>query len=198
MQYVVQLVQALAWPVVVLIIAVVFRGEFRGLIARLTKMKYKEIEAEFKEGLAATAEQAALQAPATISVEGATSPKALGYVTANPRVQTLERIASVSPRAAVTEAWTMLETTMRDAVVKRGGDGRRMQSPLQLLAELRQTNSVPRATVNSIDTLRELRNKVVHASEFTPDLGDALLYVHMATDAIEMIENALNQNPDGS
>lgn len=42
---VVKIIDALAWPVVVLILAFGFRSELRKILARLSKFKYKDLEA---------------------------------------------------------------------------------------------------------------------------------------------------------
>ena len=51
MEHLIKLIEALAWPVAVLILAFGFRNELRKMFNRISKLKYKELEATFDKEL---------------------------------------------------------------------------------------------------------------------------------------------------
>ena len=76
MELVVNLIVGIAWPVAVVWIAYVFKGELKSLLRRVSQLKYKDLEAQFGAGLAlAESEVSSLQGtsknrrfqPATVS-----------------------------------------------------------------------------------------------------------------------------------
>jgi hypothetical protein len=51
MEYVVELVKALAWPVVVIWLGYIFRSELRQLFGRVSTLKYGDAVASFEQSL---------------------------------------------------------------------------------------------------------------------------------------------------
>ena len=109
-QILVQLVSALAWPFTVIVIALIFRREVRRAANRLSSLSYGEFKFEFEKDLSAVEEE----------VKKLTS---RGSVTRDKEVEEdknaldsydrLKRVAEISPRAAITEAWRDIEISTK-------------------------------------------------------------------------------------
>src|SRR5438552_10768773 len=109
--FVVELVKALAWPVAVFVLYFLLRGSILPLIPNLSKLKWKEMELEFRDELREVkAEIADVLPDATNS--GGYEPSRLHL----PEVQ----LAHISPRAAIIEAWLRVQNAALTALAKRG------------------------------------------------------------------------------
>src|SRR3990172_6678349 len=149
--FIVQLVSALAWPVSLMVAIWLFRKPFIELIPALRRLRFKEFEVEFSRELLEAERRAIVIRPSP--VQGPVNRKAVP--------ERLQQVAVVAPTAAIIEAWRDLEAAAADAVARRGisvtGGGWQLFDALQSEGVL---NSTQAAILNS---LRNLRNKVVHA-----------------------------------
>jgi len=97
--FIVELIKALAWPAVIVGLILFLRKPLRDLIPLLIRLKYKDFEIEFGKKI----EEAKAEAAVELSKEAAV--KALP-----PQPdEKLAKLAEVSPRAAVLEAWRQTE-----------------------------------------------------------------------------------------
>ena len=101
MQLIVDLIVGLAWPVAIVWIAYLFKHELRGVLGRVSLLKYKNVEAKFELGLAQAEAKVA-----EIDIKGTDSPAPAEI---SSKLESLRRIADVSPRAAILEAWILIE-----------------------------------------------------------------------------------------
>jgi hypothetical protein len=92
----IQFLTGIAWPVTIIWVAYLFKGELRGLLNRISHLRYKDVEVKLEldeaEAEAKTVEQ-------TISFSLRSSSDI------DSKLVQLRRIAEVSPRAAIMEAW---------------------------------------------------------------------------------------------
>src|ERR1051326_8664678 len=105
----VQLVSAIAWPLTIIIIALLFRHEIRKTTSRLSSFSYKDMKAEFEHDLDKL-ERDVKDLPIK---ESSTKPERIEKETLNA-YERLRRIADISPRAAVMEAWRDIEITTKE------------------------------------------------------------------------------------
>ncbi|MEZ8073415.1 hypothetical protein ACED48_20310, partial [Vibrio sp. 5S239] len=103
MEHIVEIIKALAWPVAVVWLGYLFRNEVRGLMGRLTALKHGDTEISFNRALE-KAEQQASEIPQTEEVIHESTAEELS------QKEQLYRLAEISPRAAIVEAWTLIET----------------------------------------------------------------------------------------
>jgi hypothetical protein len=176
----VELTKGVAWPLAVLAIAILFRKEIRRLLRRLTKLKYKEAEAEFSEMLL----KAQADAPEVLSPP-------------EPETEEEERhkrifaeLAARSPRSAVLEAWREVESALREAVTANRIklSDRDMISPRELIRALEGRKLIDLKTARLLYDLRALRNEAAHApdAEFGTTQG-ALDYAALATRVLDLL-----------
>lgn len=159
LEFIASLVDSLAWPGVVYLFLWIFQERIGSLLPRLVRFKHKDTEVEFSEAIERLEreEQPALRDSAE---EG------------EPNEQYLEllKIAEISPRAAVMEAWIKVETSAAKAAVRAFPelDEKLLRGPAQPL-RLLESRVLNRSETNEIRELRRLRNMAAHHEDF--DLG---------------------------
>jgi hypothetical protein len=179
--FVSKLVDALAWPAVVLILAFSFRDKISQLFRLVSKLKAGPVEAEFSR------EVQELRKDAESGVQAALSAAAL------PHQQRLLKLAESSPRAAIIEAWQLVEFASQDLLERRNVRLSRSDavSPLRLGRALSEVGGLSAADLTLFNELRSLRNAAVHAKGFDPSAEATTNYVELAVRLYETIR-ALN------
>jgi hypothetical protein len=178
-------VDALAWPMVVLIVFFTFKDKLAELIPFLRKLKIKDIEAEFGAGLREVGQKLAI-APIPASEAVPESKQE------SPRDQ-LVRLAENAPRAAVLEAWLLVEHSAVRLIQRANVADRslRMVGPTIIRKYLDKTEIVTPDQRESFTKLRDLRNKVVHLAEVTLPLDEVISYVDLALSLSGQFNSAL-------
>lgn len=173
MENFVKLIEALAWPVAVLIFAFSFRTELRKVLNRISKLKYKELEATFDKELSQVENRTKLYVHAEDKILVETPAEKSVYVQ-------LLRIAEVSPRAAITEAWRKLESAVDQLAASMGMDAKSPMSGVKAIRSLIQKEQVDSSLLEDYNRLRKLRNQAAHAEEFDISQTEAERYAALA------------------
>lgn len=165
-----QIINTLAWPVVVLVIVLVFRKPLSALLTKATKFKYKDLELEFQEGIERIKEEE------HHTLEDTQEPKS-GAVEVD-----LFDMASVSPSAAVMEAWRSVEGSAKDLINRHGHTpDYSVETPYKLMQDILIKGEIIEEKRGKVfDELRQLRNKVTHAETFQVNSDQAVEYVRLA------------------
>jgi hypothetical protein len=159
-----KLVEALAWPSVVVGVLLFLRNELPSIVRSLRKLKFKDVEMEFGEAAKALAAETKRAMPVTdqdFPVMG------LSY---NAVLSRLSDLADLSPRAAILEAWLLVEASAAEYLRKHHSAPRTpFPGPLRLLEGLRQAEVLTPPQEAAFEHLRRLRNDAVHTpdAEFT-------------------------------
>ncbi|WP_167051717.1 hypothetical protein [Salinibacterium sp. ZJ77] len=164
------IVSSLAWPLVAISIAFMFRAELTGLLARLSHFKVAGSEANFGEGLA--------RAEDSVQAFKESSPDAVESGIAFPPPDAAEE-AIADPSGMVLRAWEGLAESvfaLRRATAGRGRPSTNLSIVLRQLVDEGVVNSF---FLDSVEELRQLRNHVAHARE-VPTKGSAIAYVEQA------------------
>ena len=101
--FIAELVKAAAWPITAIVVALLFRSEFRALLARLKKGKVGVAEFEFQEQVAELAKEIA-------EISTAPQPVALDAETV--------RLATSNPRGLLVSAWFEIEAALKNLAQK--------------------------------------------------------------------------------
>jgi hypothetical protein len=183
MELVVTLLTGIAWPIALVWVAYLFKGELRSLMHRVSHLKYKDIEAKFESTLADAEAK-------VIAIDKATSTAPLPDLELNSRLEQLRRIADISPRAAIMEAWVLVEDAAGKSRFFQGAKSHRV-NPKLLVKELVRLGKLPPISESVVDPMREIRNQVAHISDFDPsqDIVDRYLQV-----AVKLSEHILKLN----
>ena len=184
-----KLVDSLAWPVVVLIVFFTFKEKLTNLIPFLRRLKFKDIEAEFEAGLREVGEKLATSSLPKPS-------KAPEESQQGSQREQLIRLAENAPRAAVLEAWLLVEHSAVRLIQHANVADRslRMVGPTIIRKYLDKTVIVSPDQRDSFTRLRDLRNKVVHLADITLPLDEVIGYVDLALSLSEQFNNAVQQS----
>lgn len=165
------LVGSLAWPVVVLVIVLLLRHRILGLIPSIRELQIGNLAIKFKEQVKELGEEAEKTIPAlperTAEVEG---------------LDTIWKLAEISPRSSIIEAWRVVETEARRAL--RAAGMYEMQE--KYLPPARMGHSLARREVidsklsDLFNELRLLRNRAAHSQAFSIDEDVARDYIRTA------------------
>ena len=175
-----KIVDALAWPVSVLIIAILCRNQLSDLFQRITKGKIAGNEFEFSE----SAQQQLVTAEDQITPPNLEDEYDSDSSDAENDLDTAYQLLETSPRAAVAEAWRHLyraaierissfvedessESSMSsESLSYRDDYATRRLPPARVTAYLRQFSILSSDEIALFEELRRLRNQSVHASDF--------------------------------
>lgn len=192
MELLVELIVGISWPATILILAFTFRREAITLFSRITRLRYKELEADFEE----TIRELKAEAPVELAVLGQ---KVLPASWVTQRKSELLELAEISPRAAVLESWLEVEKAVRDLTIAVGI----LESPKphDQMRELVESGVVPAMFLESIDELRRLRNTAAHSTDFGLPAQLVQSYVEYSlsiVDALEAIKESRRGELDAS
>lgn len=173
-QFASSLVGSLAWPLVVVILFIIFRNQVAALIGRIKSYKGLGQELTFGDRLAETEN----------SVEEAINNPALDQgdldqidkIEPNP----LAREAEANPSFVVIRAWEQVRLSL-DALTEVGLTKIywKVRSGPNLITELRKANLINDDTAEALKELRDLRNSVAHGYH-NPTPGEAIAYAESA------------------
>jgi hypothetical protein len=174
--FIASLVGSLAWPAVILIVALVFRKTLRAALARpLKRVKAGPFEAEWDDKVARAFVDLAE------SPESSEAPPAAD----KPVSSRLQSVARQSPRAAVMAASAEIEEALRRRLAVRGlaEAERRPMSARQLSVLAEEHELISPQTADAIRGATVLRNLAAHGPENEIDEQKAVEFLALA-DAI--------------
>jgi len=159
LSFVAQLIDSLAWPIMVLLAFLFLRNPIASQLQWLTRVKYKEFEAEFSRQIEAARQELQLEPGDETAVPS--SPESQEYI---------QELAAASPRAAIVEAWIGFEVTATSSLRQLDVLPERAELiPFpRLLAALQQAELLFPNEAHTLKELRTLRNKAAH--EYRPGI----------------------------
>ena len=170
----VPLVDVLAWPLVALALALIFRKPFFALIPLIERIKFPGGEVNLRKRLDETRSQAErtlpFQEPPSID-------------------ERIQDIAETYPRGAVIESWLLIERELTD--MAEGLDvsisPSRRRSPGQVAQALVAAGILDDSVLRIVNDLRTIRNSVVHSNSISPSRDDAREYAITAARVVAAI-----------
>lgn len=183
-QFIASMVGSLAWPVVVALVFLAFKGELIKIIQRVARLKYKDLELDFDKvkqhakalNLKSEQEAPILTSPVFTSLED----------------QILDAVEK-APSAAILLAWSALETAVASAVSRLGLSAgiSSHRPPLQNIEALVRGQVLSRNHEHLLREMRSLRNKIAHGDEVLHSISQtrALDYATAALDLIKYLED---------
>ena len=178
LQFLASIIDSLAWPGVTGFGLYVLRKPAGKLLERVSRFKYKDLEAEFRDTLED------IKPPITDAIDVEVIEKS----TVN--TVSLTELAEVSPRAAIMEAWIKVENATADYCTSKGLDSRISYQGLRRLPQ-EQKKEIEHI-LTPYQELRVLRNKAAHASDFELKPESAKEYIDVANYIIQQLKNITN------
>ena len=192
-----KMTEALAWPVVALVLGLVFRRKLLDLIPLIKKFKAGPLEAEFERGakqvLSSATEVAAHVSPPTSTTPAPTKESASDH---DSRVVAKLLEARNDPSGAVLQGWGGVD-----------GELFRLGVQMDLIVDDPLTNTtkvyeavmgsdvLPAETRRLVRELRDLRNKVAHV-KVVPTPESAQDYIAAVDRVVELIRNYRKNLPN--
>lgn len=186
------LVSSLAWPVTIVVVVLALRRPIAHLLPELRELHYKDIRVEFGRKL----EEIEAQVNRAQLPEGSGE---LSVPTSNSYPKTFQeyvaRIAEISPRAAIAEAWRFVEGGLHE--IAKQHDLPPPTSAPAIEHFLRRHGRVPDTAANLLWELRQLRNRAVHAGDFDLTSEQAREYGELAVRLIAALYAARQERKPG-
>lgn len=180
MEIFVQFVEALVWPITVIVIAFSFRPDLRAMLERLSHLKFHDLEASFEKRLRSAQDEIEKLPPTQIT-------PSTGAVTATGARPVISSTA-ISPRATILESWMEIERAITSLAERLPITEPGRRTPYKLMRELKRLGLVTSEAVAAYDELRTLRNEAAHAPSFAVTSEDASRYAALATDLAGYLE----------
>jgi len=182
-QFIAQIISSTAWPILIIIILLIFKTELVQIIKRLVHVKYKDLELEFDK-VKQQAEKLHKSVP-----EELPAPQSSAFTSLEDQIfDAVER----APSAAILLAWSGLETAMASAVarLKISPESPSYRSPMHNIEMLSKHGGLPKSHANLLQEMRTLRNKVAHEKDAMLSItqDQALNYANAAIEMIQQLE----------
>jgi hypothetical protein len=164
--FIVEITNNLAWPLVTIVIVLLFRKSLINLTKRISKIETSSGKIELYNEFVKINEE-------------------LKDIELNDKswIKEMEKIAEINPRAAIIEAWTTIELSC----IKKGfttGNVIQRFNPKELEDYLK---NIDESVSNKIKDLRNLRNKLVHEHQFDFDFINAKKYIELSDKIISIL-----------
>lgn len=180
-QFIASVIASLAWPAVVLVLALTLRTSLVDLIVRLRKFKHKDTEIEFEERVK------------EIEAQVAPVKKSPSTPTQTGRLEQIDRLydmVTISPRAAIVEAWIFVESALSRIASQIEGFEKNWRSipSTALLGILRDRGVIEDRIYKALQEMRMLRNRAAHTEEIALTADGASRYLDLAKEVISTLE----------
>jgi hypothetical protein len=179
------LVQALAWPIAVVVAVLLLRDPLGGLIRTVRRAKYGDLDIEFGERVEKLQDQTNVvrlqgRADGTGRLSGGGSITGRGKNLSETLSTKVAELAAISPTAAVFEVWQAVEEAARARIPDSD-----QRSPRALLDALRNKGVISDNGYYQLQELRQLRNAAVHSPDRLVSARAAILYGRVAQGLID-------------
>lgn len=178
-EFVLGLAKALAWPLTIYFVALIFRRELRQIMRRLNRVKYGDWEAYFERELERAEESAS--GLVILDNHDLAATKPADY----HRIMSL---VEISPDAAIMEAWKEIELSLAKAVQAAGIDIKHKFSGVPEVSELVRRGLLPKDMLLLYSNLKHLRNRAAHAPSFELDRSAAVRYIELASKLVAKVD----------
>ncbi|MDA3799858.1 MAG: hypothetical protein PF692_12340 [Kiritimatiellae bacterium] len=153
MDYIIKIIEALAWPVTIIVLAKMFQTQLTGLINRISRLKHGDTELSFQKQLQEIADKAELKHNPDSRQEH--------LIPDDEETTLVFKLLNVDPLSAILVAWERFS----DAARKRLGDESPMNIGLNLIRKLNQQNLIDEPDLDILNFIRNVRNSAAHARD---------------------------------
>lgn len=178
------IIGSLAWPAAIVTVVFIFRAQIKALGTRLTSLRYGSVEIDFGKTLERVEEAVSRETIERGEITRKVVPTAL-----ENSAERFERLAELSPAAAVQEAWLDVESMLRTMAAHHGIDNERTRAPAYLINAMARKRVIDARTTGILNDMRNLRNAAAHGQGLAWDLTkeDALRFGEMADEVVRIL-----------
>jgi len=185
MNYILNLLDIIAWPVAAVLLGFIFRRDINDAIFIHFRPKPQQIAYR----LASRIEEAEKLA-AEISKEMGGKPDLQSSEHYLKSHESLLRLAKASPRAAILETWVEIEHKLLDIAQELEIYGRGPMGTRRIIEKLISQQKLPADVLQLYQSLREIRNKATHVPDHTLTQSDAERYFELYFLVVYMLSSA--------
>lgn len=191
--FITKLVDALAWPVVALVLGLVFRRKLLALIPTLRKLKAGPVEAEFE----LAAKQALANAEEVQTESTAEEPARLAQTVRSSDHEVIAKLreARGDPAGAILEGWAKVDGELFRLGLQMGTVVDPLENTGKVYSAVISSGILPVQTTSLVKELRDLRNQVAHV-KVSPTSEAAQDYLLAVDRAVELIHNFRKNLPN--
>lgn len=186
-------IDSLAWPIVVLVLGLVFRRKLLDLIPSIRKLKAGPVEAEFE----LAAKQVLANAAEVTTRDALPGAKARPEVEAPGAQEIVARLinARTDPAGTILEGWAKVDGELFRLGQQMGLLADPLENTTKVYQSVMASDVLPIGTKQLIRELRDLRNKVAHV-KVTPTPESAQDYLLAVDRVVELIFNYRKNLPN--
>lgn len=182
-----------AWPIALVVVALIFRGQITKLLKRIKGAKYGDAQVSFGEDLDKVERKVEVIAPTPEANEQ--QDDLANIPDLDPTLAAIAnehnkfaQLAAISPSAAVLNSWTDVEFALRELMNIHGiSSVSGQRSGFQMGMTLHKQKVLDRETMDVINELKNLRNDAAHGREVS--LLDAYRFADLARKLIRKISS---------
>jgi hypothetical protein len=173
LQFFASAIGSLAWPLALVVTVCLLRKPIASLLPLLQRLKFRELELEFGKSVEEVSAEIAKELPPAPPTDGKSSIN---------EVAALVKIAEASPRAAVLQAWIMVEQTAYEAARALGWQppSNKASNGTFAIKFLARHPALESDRIDLLQQLRHLRNQAAHAPELALGKSAAIEYASSA------------------
>lgn len=176
-EFILGMTDNLAWPITVILIVFLLRSDIGAVLRKVKRLRHKDTEVNFERALEAAVETAASDSTLAEPLDD--------------RPEIIE-LAKFSPRGAIIESWLQVEKALKAYAEKHGleFDDRKPFRLGQRHARNPDYERLGENTIETLKSLRFLRNQAVHLRDTDLDYQEAIQYQELARKVIRKLEQA--------
>lgn len=161
LDFISSLVNSLAWPVAIVILVFIFRSPLQKLLEGLTRLRYGELEMNFKQEMQNIKDQATT---AGIELEPKTTPAKTTTRDSAEIITDALKLVEEFPEPAVVLAWTAVEHELLQVGLRFDipTSSRGYNPPGRAIRFLREHGQLESEACDILDRMRILRNAAAH------------------------------------
>lgn len=190
MNYLLDFLNILAWPVAVVLLGYIFRRDINDAFFIHFRPQPQKI-AYRMASIIDVAEKLAVEI--TDGMGG--KPDLHSSEHYKKSHESLQRLAKASPRAAIIETWVEVEHKLLDVADELEIYGRGPLGSKRVLEKLIAQKKLPTEILKMYQSLREIRNKATHVPDYTFSNSDAERYFELYFLFVFILSNATGVKP---
>lgn len=179
LSFIAKLIEAIAWPIASVALVGLLRTEIRNLVPLIKKLKAGPLEAEFDREVKELRGSVKTDQPH------------LGEEVATQWLPVAAQLAAIHPRAAIQEAWRIVESKAIELLKKVDPQltAEQLRSTRGIILLLGGYELLTAEEVATLNQMRFLRNQAVHMPQFEPTFEGAMNFVQLAANLLQQMHS---------
>jgi len=176
LEFAATLVKSLAWPITLLIIALVMREEIKSLLRSVTNLRFKDLEVDFGKELAEASREAGEMRPDNLETKEDANAAPIRLLLE------AESLAQFFPASAVELAWSTVEDELMSAIMRTASspDYPPYNSALRNASLLESAGLINQPVTQIVKRMFRLRNIALHGDSDVVSVNEALGFISLA------------------